>query len=86
MSLPETRTVTLYTRAGCGLCLQAHGILRELAARLGFAIELVDIESDDELLRRFMFEIPVIAAGETILASAPIRRYELEDALAALWD
>ena len=52
MSTAGTRTVTLYTRAGCGLCVQAHSILRELAGRLGFAIELVDIESDDDLLRR----------------------------------
>ncbi len=74
-------TVTLYGRPGCSLCEQAAGILAPLATRLGFRVQQVNIETDDALLERFMFEIPVIALGDRILARAPIRAGFLEDAL-----
>jgi len=74
-------TVTLYGRPGCSLCDQAAEILAPLATRLGFRVQPVNIETDDALLERFMFEIPVIALGERVLAKAPVRAGFLEDAL-----
>ena len=42
---------------------------------------VVDIESDDELLRRYMLEIPVVTVGGREVARAPIYESALEDAL-----
>ncbi|MEX0782897.1 MAG: glutaredoxin family protein [Dehalococcoidia bacterium] len=73
--------VTLYGRAGCHLCDEALAVLQRLRPRLGFEIAEVDIESDDALLQRYVFAIPVIAVGEHEVARAPVRAEALEDAL-----
>ncbi len=73
--------LTLYGRDGCHLCDEALRELRSLAALFECDVETVDIESDDELLRRYMFEIPVVAVGDVEIAKAPIRPGVLEDAL-----
>jgi glutaredoxin len=60
-------TVTLYGRPGCHLCDDARAALVPLAAELGFALDEVDIEADDALLRRFLERIPVVAVdGEEL--------------------
>ena len=55
------RTVTLYGRSGCHLCDDARAALRRMREEHEFAIEEVDIESDDRLLARYLERIPVIA-------------------------
>lgn len=53
--------IRLYERPECHLCDQAMKQLLSLRAEgLVFAIERVDIESDESLLRRFLERIPVI--------------------------
>lgn len=52
--------ITLYARAGCHLCDEALEVVRPLAAQHAAAVEVVDIESDDELHRRYLERIPVI--------------------------
>ena len=60
-------TVTLYGRPGCHLCDDARATLAPLAAELGFTLEEVDIEADDDLLRRYLERIPVVAVdGEEL--------------------
>lgn len=81
--MPAERVVTLYTGPGCTLCAHARQLLEEFAPRFGFAVHEIDIHSDDDLLRRYVFEIPVVQAGGAVIAKAPIRRGALEDALAA---
>ena len=70
--------VTLYTRADCPLCDEAHALLDELAERLGFAIEAVDIDADRELGARYNYAVPVVAVGGEEVARAPIRAAALE--------
>jgi glutaredoxin len=63
----------LYTREGCHLC---EDMLEELAAlrgELGFDLEVVDIDRDAELVRRFDTQVPVLALGEQVLC-----RYRLD--------
>ena len=80
--MPAVRPVVrLYGRDGCHLCEDAEAALRALSPGLGFDIELVDIEADDELHRRYLFEIPVIAMGERELLRAPFSRQTLADVL-----
>jgi glutaredoxin len=55
------RTVTLYGRAGCHLCDDARAVLERVRAARPFALEEVDIERDDELFRRYLERIPVVA-------------------------
>ena len=58
MSIPE---VTFFTRRGCHLCEGALEEVRALAgAGLEFSLDVVDIESSDELLRAHLERIPVV--------------------------
>jgi glutaredoxin len=49
--------VTLYGRPGCHLCDDARAVLDRVAE----PYDVVDIESDDELLKRYLERIPVVA-------------------------
>lgn len=55
-----SRRVTVFSREGCHLCEEA---LEQIAAleRPDVVVEVVDIDTDDELLRRYLERIPVIA-------------------------
>jgi glutaredoxin len=54
--------ITLYGRPGCHLCDDARAALERLrSAGPAFALEEVDIEGDDGLLRRYLERIPVVA-------------------------
>ena len=77
-SLP---VVTLFGRTPCGLCDHARQLLEALAPRLGFALEEVDIESDESLAARYLFEIPVVALDGRELLRAPIIAVRLEEVL-----
>ena len=64
--------LTVLTRAGCHLCDEA---MKDLRSHLGspdyrgpaFEIEEIDLDSDDELHRRYLERIPVIqVGGETV--------------------
>jgi glutaredoxin len=54
-------TVTVYTRAGCHLCEEAERVVRAEQAGGGFRLELVDIDRDPELVRRYGVRVPVVA-------------------------
>lgn len=53
--------VTLYTRVGCHLCEQAERVLQEEQAATPFQLDLVDIDRDPELARRYGVRVPVVA-------------------------
>lgn len=82
--MPRTLAVTLYVRPGCSLCVQAARALGRIRKRVPLEVRQVDIESDDELLRRFMFEIPVVECDGQVIATAPVREGPLEDILDSL--
>lgn len=52
--------MTLLGRPGCHLCDDAREELERVRATHPFALELVDIESDPELLRAHLERIPVV--------------------------
>ena len=60
--------LTLYTRPGCHLCDQARNELEAMRPELpDFELREVDIESDDELLKRLLERIPVLEVdGEVV--------------------
>jgi glutaredoxin len=49
--------LTLYSRPDCHLCDDARAVLE----RIGAPFDEIDIESDDELLKRYLERIPVVA-------------------------
>ena len=51
----------MYLRPGCHLCEQALAELAPVLAEFGAGLRTVDIETDDELHRRYLERIPVIA-------------------------
>ena len=55
------RTVTLYGRPGCHLCDEARSVLERVRATHPFTLAEVDIEADDELFKRYLERIPVVA-------------------------
>jgi glutaredoxin len=55
------RTITLYGRPGCHLCDDARAALERVRATHPFRLDEVDIESDDELFKRYLERIPVVA-------------------------
>ncbi len=58
MSKPH---VIIYSRPGCHLCDEAKAAIQNSGCTDEFTLEEMDIESDDELLRKYKYDIPVIA-------------------------
>ena len=54
-----TARVTLYGRAGCHLCDAAREVIRRVCGDLGEEFDEVDIDTDEDLQRRFSDEVPV---------------------------
>lgn len=52
--------VTVYTRAGCGLCREAEAVVADVAAA-DADVELVDIDADPALIGRYTVRVPVVA-------------------------
>ncbi len=54
----------LYVRSDCHLCAEMHRDLLQLGTRQGFAVELVDIDSDADLVLRYGHKVPVLVGGD----------------------
>lgn len=57
---------------GAASACQAMEALRELRDAASFELREVNIESDPELERRFMLEIPVIEVDGVVVTKAPV--------------
>lgn len=55
-----TSRLLLYTRSGCHLCQDMLAQARPLAAAHGLEIELIDIDDDLQLAKRYNLRIPVL--------------------------
>jgi glutaredoxin len=52
--------VVIYSRPGCHLCEEAKKVIEASGYREEYTLEVINIESDAELLRRYRYDIPVI--------------------------
>jgi len=52
--------VVIYSRPGCHLCDEAKAAILSAGCSDQFVLEEIDIESDEELLRKYKYDIPVI--------------------------
>jgi hypothetical protein len=80
--MPEPLRVTLYERDGCHLCDQARVLLDEMLGSNGYT--RVDIDTDDELVLRYGFRIPVIGLDGADRLEAPITAPELRALLSEM--
>ena len=64
-SLPGDRPLKLrvYTREHCHLCADMIAALGELQARHPFRLDVIDVDSDDDLRMRYGVRVPVLVAG-----------------------
>ena len=73
-----TPVVTLHGRPGCHLCDDARAVLLEIRGRTPFELREIDIESDDELFKRYLERIPVISLDGEELYDFFVDAYDLE--------
>ncbi|MFY9264481.1 MAG: glutaredoxin family protein [Solirubrobacterales bacterium] len=78
----------IYVREGCHLCDEAVSLARELArGNDALSVEEIDIESADDLHRRYLEAIPVVELGGIeLLRLDQFRDGGLERALGAIED
>jgi glutaredoxin len=58
-------TVTLYGKKGCHLCDVAKAVIERVRGEVPFELEVIDIDQDPALQRRYAWDIPVVlVAGE----------------------
>lgn len=52
--------VIVYSRPGCHLCDEAKLAIETAGCSDRFTLEEINIESDEELLRKYKYDIPVV--------------------------
>lgn len=63
----EATVLTVYAREGCHLCERMIEELQCCQDEAAFVLEVVDVDCDDGLRRRFGLSVPVLMAGEVEL-------------------
>ena len=58
--MPDGRQVVVYSRKGCHLCEIVKESLVKLERRGGFTWREIDVDSDEDLRRKFTDEVPVV--------------------------
>lgn len=56
--------LTVYGREHCHLCQDMIAALQDLQARFPFKLEVIDVDSDDDLIVRYGERVPVLVAGD----------------------
>ncbi len=68
-NVPEA---VLYVTSNCHLCSVARALLVSVQRTIPFNIRSVNIEDDDELLKRFALEVPVVEIDGEIVAQGRV--------------
>ena len=75
MSKPH---VIIYSRPGCHLCDEAKAAIMSAGCSDQFTLEEVNIDSEQELLRKYKHDIPVIAIDgvETFIHRVDVKEFK----------
>jgi hypothetical protein len=73
------RAIVLYERRDCHLCDEARVLLDEMIGPEAY--QRVDIDSSDDLVLRYGFRVPVVAADGVDRLEAPITGPDLRSLL-----
>lgn len=57
--MPKARVI-VYSRPGCHLCDEAKAAIEKSNCSDHYTLEEVNIESDNELLKKYQYDIPVV--------------------------
>jgi hypothetical protein len=75
--------IVLYTREDCSLCETAELELATLARPLGLMVEARDVDAEPDLVAQYGDRVPVVMAGDVVLAEGRIEAGELRLAIEA---
>ena len=76
--------VVIYSRVNCHLCEEAEKSVREVLTEIPFELEVIDINGDQELEKRYSEEVPVIAINGDVHDYYKVDKRRLLKALRAL--
>ena len=54
------RKLTLYSRKDCCLCDEMKSVIADVALKIPIEVEVIDVDSADELREKFGAEVPVL--------------------------
>jgi len=69
---------TLVSRVDCHLCDSMHEQLQSYLGVEGPAVEILDVDSDPDLLRRFGHKVPVLMLDGEVVCFGRFDRAEVE--------
>ncbi|MFI0398752.1 MAG: glutaredoxin family protein [Thiolinea sp.] len=67
MNRQAKTSLSVYYRVGCHLCDAMIAALRHLQHELAFELELIDIDKDPDLLKRYDVDVPVVTLGTEVV-------------------
>lgn len=73
--------LVLYVRHKCHLCTEMHRQLLEAGARRAFSVELVDIDTDAELVALYGHKVPVLVGGGEEICHYFLDEHQLDEFL-----
>ena len=73
--------ITIYSKPDCHLCDRAKEVIERCQTKVEFAIEVVDISQNPELLQRYRDDIPVILLDGREIARHVVRERKLLELL-----
>ncbi|MBH0230945.1 glutaredoxin family protein [Halobacillus yeomjeoni] len=74
-------TIVMYTKKQCPLCDEVESLVDLMASSYEIDLEEVDIEQDDRLLEKYMFEVPVLVVNGEEIGYEAINYVSLEKRL-----
>jgi hypothetical protein len=77
-------TLVLYGRPGCHLCEDALVVIERVRARVPFALEQRDIETDDAWFKRYLERIPVVEIDGEVVFELFVDEQQLERRLSTV--
>lgn len=75
----QRSTIEVFTRRNCGLCATAEELVRAEAGNA--EVRFVDIDTDDDLVRRYHIRVPVVAVDGREVAEGRVEPGEVRAAL-----
>ena len=77
--------VDIYSRPGCHLCDEAKVVIERVQRRFGFAVRVIDIETDPEFEKQFGEEIPVVFINGVKAFKYHVDEAEFQKKVEKLW-
>ena len=73
--------ITIYSKPDCHLCELAKEVIERCRQKVDFAVEIIDISQNPELLERYRDDIPVVLLDGHEIARHFVRERKLLELL-----